>query len=448
MDASWGAVLGVLLLAVLIVQLLSWLRPRPVAADPRLELLQGQVERGLERLAREVREESARSREEFGQRVEVMRRTVDERLRVALEDARAGRQETALALKQFGSGQAEELARLVRTHDQKMELLRTAVQERLQSMQVDNASKLEAMRQTVDEKLHATLEQRLGESFKLVSDRLELVHRGLGEMQTLATGVGDLKRVLTNVKTRGVWGEVQLEALLEQLLTPEQFDKNVVTRPRSNERVEFAIRLPGGEEGGAPVWLPVDAKFPLEDYQKLLDAQDRVDAVAVEAAAKALEVRIRDEARSIREKYIAPPHTTDFGILYLPIEGLYAEVLRRPGLAEALQREYRITLAGPTTLAAMLNSLQMGFRTLAIQKRSSEVWQVLGAVKTEFGKFGEALAHTKKKLQEASNSIEKAEVRTRAVGRKLKEVEALPAAASEVLLADEFAPVTEYEDNE
>lgn len=448
MDASWAAVLGVLLLMVLLVQLLSWLRPRPVAADPRLELLQGQVERGLERLAREVREESARSREEFAQRVEAMRRTVDERLRVALEDARAGRQETALALKQFGSGQAEELARLVLAHDQKMELLRTAVQERLQSMQLDNASKLEAMRQTVDEKLHATLEQRLGESFKLVSDRLELVHRGLGEMQTLATGVGDLKRVLTNVKTRGVWGEVQLEALLEQLLTPEQFDKNVATRPRSNERVEFAIRLPGGEGDGTPVWLPVDAKFPLEDYQKLLDAQDRADSAGVEMAARALEARIRDEARSIREKYIAPPHTTDFGILFLPIEGLYAEVLRRPGLAETLQREYRITLAGPTTLAAMLNSLQMGFRTLAIQKRSSEVWQVLGAVKTEFGKFGEALAHTKKKLQEASNSIDKAEVRTRAVGRKLREVEALPAATSEALLADELLPESDSEENE
>jgi DNA recombination protein RmuC len=267
-------------------------------------------------------------------------------------------------------------------------------------------------------------------------------------MQTLATGVGDLKRVLTNVKTRGVWGEVQLEALLEQLLTPEQFGKNIATRPRSTERVEFAIRLPGGEDDGSPVWLPVDAKFPLEDYQKLLDAQDRADSAGVEMAARALEVRIKDEARTIREKYIAPPHTTDFGILYLPIEGLYAEVLRRPGLAESLQRDFRVSLAGPTTLAAMLNSLQMGFRTLAIQKRSSEVWQVLGAVKTEFGKFGEALAHTKKKLQEASNSIDKAEVRTRAVGRKLKDVEALPAVVSDALLADELAASIDLEESE
>lgn len=447
MDALWGMVLGLLMLAVLLVQVLSWLRPRPVAPDPRLELLQGQLERGLERLARESREEAARSREEFAQRFEAMRRTVDERLRVALEDARAGRQETGLALKQFGSVQAEELGRLARGHDQKMELLRAAVQERLQAMQADNAQKLESMRQTVDEKLHATLEQRLGESFKLVSERLEQVHRGLGEMQTLATGVGDLKRVLTNVKTRGVWGEVQLEALLEQLLTPEQYGKNIATRPGSTERVEFAIRLPGSEEG-APVWLPVDAKFPLEDYQKLLDAQDRADPAGVELAARALEMRIKEEARTIREKYVAPPHTTDFAILYLPIEGLYAEVLRRPGLADTLQRDFRITPAGPTTLAAMLNSLQMGFRTLAIQKRSSEVWQVLGAVKTEFGKFGEALAHTKKKLQEASNSIDKAEVRTRAVSRKLKEVEALPAVVSEALLAEGLELGAEIEDVE
>jgi DNA recombination protein RmuC len=236
--------------------------------------------------------------------------------------------------------------------------------------------------------------------------------------------------------------------LLEQLLTPEQFGKNIATRPRSTERVEFAIRLPGGEDDGSPVWLPVDAKFPLEDYQKLLDAQDRADSAGVEMAARALEVRIKDEARTIREKYIAPPHTTDFGILYLPIEGLYAEVLRRPGLAESLQRDFRVSLAGPTTLAAMLNSLQMGFRTLAIQKRSSEVWQVLGAVKTEFGKFGEALAHTKKKLQEASNSIDKAEVRTRAVGRKLKDVEALPAVVSDALLADELAASIDLEESE
>jgi DNA recombination protein RmuC len=313
--------------------------------------------------------------------------------------------------------------------------LRLTVETRLTAIQADNSAKLEEMRKTVDEKLHATLEQRLGESFKLVSDRLEQVHRGLGEMQTLAAGVGDLKKVLTNVKTRGTWGEVQLAALLDQVLTAEQYASNVATRPGSNDRVEFAIRLPG-REVGEPVWLPIDAKFPSEDYQRLVDAQERADVVGVEAAGKALETRLKDEARTIREKYIQPPHTTDFAILYLPTEGLYAEALRRPGLAEALQRDQRVSLAGPTTLAAMLNSLQMGFRTLAIEQRSSEVWAVLGAVKTEFSKFGEALAHTKKKLQEASNTIDKAEVRTRAVTRKLKEVEALPAVAAVALIGE------------
>jgi DNA recombination protein RmuC len=249
-------------------------------------------------------------------------------------------------------------------------------------------------------------------------------------MQNLAAGVGDLKRVLTNVKTRGTWGEVQLATLLEQLLTADQFATNVATRPDSNERVDFAIRLPGRDDG-AVVWLPIDAKFPVEDYQRLLDA---TEPATIEEAAKAIEMRIRSEARSIREKYVAPPHTTDFAILYLPVEGLYAEALRRPGLAELLQRDYRVSLAGPTTLAALLNSLQMGFRTLAIEQRSAEVWAVLGAVKAEFGKFGEALAHTKKKLEEASNSIGKAETRTRQLSRKLKEVEALPVSDAERLI--------------
>ncbi|HLO62574.1 MAG TPA: DNA recombination protein RmuC, partial [Azonexus sp.] len=314
--------------------------------------------------------------------------------------------------------------------DERFERLKATVEGRLTAIQADNANKLEEMRRTVDEKLHATLEQRLGESFKLVSDRLEQVHRGLGEMQTLAAGVGDLKRVLTNVKTRGTWGEVQLSALLEQLLTADQFAANVATKPGSGERVDFAIRLPGKGDG-AEVWLPIDAKFPIEDYQRLIDA---LEPAAIEEAAKAIEVRLKNEAKSIREKYVAPPHTTDFAVLYLPIEGLYAEALRRPGLAEVLQRDYRVSLAGPTTLAAMLNSLQMGFRTLAIEQRSAEVWAVLGAVKTEFGKFGEALAHTKKKLDEASNSIAKAETRTRQLSRKLKEVEALPVADSEQLI--------------
>lgn len=324
---------------------------------------------------------------------------------------------------------AQQLAQVSQSLDQRFEQLRQAVEARLVALQAENSGKLEEMRKTVDEKLHATLEQRLGESFKLVSERLEQVHRGLGEMQTLAAGVGDLKKVLTNVKTRGTWGEVQLSNLLEQILTPEQYGTNVATRPGSSDRVEFAIRLPGkGGDGltGTPVWLPLDAKFPIEDYQKLQEAQDRADLVGVEEAAKALENRLKQEAKSIREKYVEPPHTTDFALLYLPIEGLYAEALRRPGLADLLQREYRVSLTGPTTLTAMLNSLQMGFRTLAIEKRSSEVWSVLGAVKTEFGKFGEALAATKKKLEQATNSIGAAEVRTRQIERKLKSVEALP----------------------
>ena len=296
---------------------------------------------------------------------------------------------------------------------------------RLGEIQADTASKLEEMRKTVDEKLHATLEQRLGESFKLVSDRLEAVHRGLGEMQTLATGVGDLKRVLTNVKSRGTWGEVQLGALIEQTLTIEQYQKNVSTRPGSRDLVEFAIRLPGPSADN-PVWLPVDAKFPMEDYQRLVDAQDRADLEAMDGAAKALEARIKLEAKTIREKYIEPPHTTDFAILFLPTEGLYAEVMRRQGLLELLQRDYRVTVAGPSTFSAMLNSLHMGFRTLAIEKRSSEIWNTLGQIKTEFGKFGEVIDATRKKLDAASKSFEVVDVRTRKINKTLSSVEALP----------------------
>jgi DNA recombination protein RmuC len=313
--------------------------------------------------------------------------------------------------------------------------LDTVLKSELGTLRAENTSKLETIRQTVDEKLHATLEQRLGESFRLVSERLESVHRGLGEMQSLASGVGDLRRVLTNIKTRGTWGEVQLEALLDQVLTAEQYARNVSTRPDSALRVDFAIRLPGRSEDG-PVWLPMDAKFPMEDYQRLLEAQERADVGAVEEAGKALELRIKAEARSVHEKYVAPPHTTEFAILYLPTEGLYAEVLRRPGLVEWVQRECKVVLTGPTTLLALLNSLQMGFRTLVIEKRSAEVWSVLGAVKTEFLKFGEALAHTKKKLDEASNSIESAERRNRVLTRKLKGVDALPAVDSERLLPE------------
>ena len=383
------------------------------------------------------------------------------------QSGRVGRDELSLSLKRFGDTLNQQLSQMSESNDRRLSDVRATLEQKLKDIEANNAAKLEEMRRTVDEKLHATLEQRLGESFKLVSDRLEQVHRGLGEMQTLAAGVGDLKRVLTNVKTRGTWGEVQLEAMLEQVLTPDQYAKNVATIPGSSERVEFAIRLPGrhdagrgvglgsghgsghsdGHGGDAPVWLPIDAKFPREDYERLILAQDRADPVAVEEAARALDVRVRNEARTIAEKYVSPPHTTDFGLLYLPTEGLYAEVLRRPGLTDALQRDYRITIAGPTTLTALLNSLQMGFRTLAIEQRSSEVWQVLGAVKTEFGKFGDVLARTKAQLQTVTRSIEAAEVRTRSMSRKLRDVEALPGKAAAGLLgANEESEATDATD--
>lgn len=330
----------------------------------------------------------------------------------------------------LGNMQRTSLEQVSKSNDEKLERVRMVVENRLQLMQKDNNEKLEVMRATVDEKLHATLEKRLGESFKMVSDRLEAVHKGLGEMQTLAAGVGDLKKVLTNVKTRGTWGEVQLGNLLEQIMTPTQYEKNVAVKKRSAERVEFAIKLPNGPDDQTPLWLPIDAKFPVEDYQRLIAAREIGDLVAIEAAGKELVARIKGEAKDIHNKYIAPPETTDFGILYLPTEGLYAEITQRPGLQEQLQREYRVMVAGPNTVAALLNSLQMGFRTLAIEQRSSEVWQILGAVKSEFGKFGDLLDKTHKKLQEASNTIESAATKSRTIERKLDKVQDLPAAAS------------------
>jgi DNA recombination protein RmuC len=342
------------------------------------------------------------------------------------EQTRAAREAQDAALHRFGQSQAEQLRALAEGNDKRMAEVRQTVETKLAAIQADNGQRLEQMRATVDEKLHATLEQRLGESFKQVADRLEQVHRGLGEMQVLARDVGSLNRVLSNVKTRGIFGEVQLAGLLEQVLTPEQFAINVATVPGSGERVEFAIRLPGQRIDGAPLWLPIDAKFPREDYERLLDAQERADPLAAEVAGKALENRLKLEARSIQTKYVAPPHTTDFAILFVPTEGLYAEALRRPGLMEVLQRDHKVMLTGPTTLLATLNSLQMGFRTLALEKRSAEVWEVLGAVKTEFARFGQILARAKKKLNEASSTIDAAEVRTRAMARQLRTVEALP----------------------
>jgi DNA recombination protein RmuC len=344
------------------------------------------------------------------------------------ESSRGGRQELTQSLALFQQSQVQQLTLMQKS-------IGDTLNQQLQQLQKSNADKLDEMRRTVDEKLQTTLEKRLSESFKQVAERLEQVHNGLGQMQKLADGVGSLQRVLTNVKTRGMFGEVQLEALLEQVLTMEQYAKQVETKPRSNQRVDFAIRFPGrGGADGEPVWLPIDAKFPREDYERLLDAQDRADALAAEVAAKALETRIRTEAKSIAESYLAPPHTTDFAILFLPTEGLYAEVLRRPGLMDSLQRDYRVTLAGPTTLLAMLNSLHMGFRTLALEQQASEVWKVLGAVKTEFERYGDWVEKVREQVQKAADTLDRADTRSRQMRRALKNVEALPEGEAQALL--------------
>ena len=401
------------------------------------------------------------------QRLGAMRETIEQRLGVIQEESgkkldqvrqestasvQKAREEVTTALKTFNesvgktitdfvdwqrvqfAGILEQQAKLAESNEKRLGEVRTTVEEKLKSIQDDNAKNLEQMRQTVDEKLQGTLEKRLNESFKLVSERLEQVYKGLGEMQTLAIGVGDLKRVLTNVKARGTWGEVQLERMLEEVFNPDQYDKNVATK-EGGERVEFAIKLPGrGDDKEEIVWLPIDAKFPIEDYQRLQDAQEKGDGDLAEAAAKQLENRIKGCANDICDKYVNPPKTTDFGILFLPTEGLFAEVVRRPGFTELLQREYKVVVAGPTTLWSILNSFQMGFRTLAIQQRSSEVWKVLGAVKTEFGRYGELLAGVQKKLQEAANKIEDVGRRSRAIEKKLRDVQELPVQEAEGVL--------------
>lgn len=419
-----AAVIGALVAVALVLLL-----PGRVAAAARAALgdrLEA-VDRGQERIDRAVREELGKNRAEAGEAAARLR----EELRAAQKDAADA---TLRGLGVFGDrldalskALEQRLASVGEASEKRLEGLRTTVDERLAKLQDDNARRLDQMRQTVDEKLQGTLEKRLGESFKLVSDQLESVARGLGEMRSLASGVGDLKKVLTNVKVRGTWGEVQLGNLLEQMLSPEQYVVNAAPRRDGGERVEFAVKLPGPDDApGEEVLLPIDAKFPMEDYQRLVEASERGDPEAVEAASKALEVRIRGCAEDIHEKYLNPPRTTEFGILYLPTEGLFAEVVRRTGLVERLQREHKVTVAGPTTLAAMLNSLQMGFRTLAIQKRSAEVWQVLGAVKSELGKLGGYVGKVEKKLQEASNALQEIGKRGRAIERRLRDVQALP----------------------
>jgi DNA recombination protein RmuC len=484
------------LLAVAVALLIVLLRKGPEDRSPALDSRLDALEKGLERIERAVREEVAQNREELGKAARDQRQELTESLKVfgdsagqrmmdaanvqkgqlqafseqldafsrasgdkldgvrteSANGAKQLREEVVTTLtkmsetmagtmKDLATAQRDQLGAfsgqivaLTRTTAEQLDAIRTAVEGQLKGMQEDNAKQLEQMRQTVDEKLQGTLEKRLGESFKQVSERLEQVHKGLGEMQTLATGVGDLKKVLTNVKTRGTWGEVQLGALLEQGLNPEQFSANVATKGTS-ERVEFAINLPGpGDSKDEPFWLPIDSKFPLEDYQRLIEAQERADAEAVEAAGRQLESAVKLCARDISDKYLNPPKTTDFAILFLPTEGLFAEVLRRPGLSETIQRQHRVAIAGPTTLWSLLTSLQMGFRTLAIQKRSSEVWNLLAAVKTEWTKYGDVLDAVQKKLNQASNTIEEARVRSKAIGRRLRDVQELPSTEASALL--------------
>lgn len=411
------ALFGLLVLLVVSVR-------RSVSVSENLPNRVDGIEKSLERLERVLREELARGRDEL----QVATRNSREELAGSITllgdsllqrmSGIAGLQKNQLEL--F----AAQLKELTGSNEARFDKLREGVDARLCLMQADNAHKLEQMRATVDEKLHDTLEKRLGESFRLVSERLELVQRGLGEMQNLAIGVGDLKKVLTNVKTRGTYGEIQLSRLLEQILAPGQYEANVETRPGSGQRVEFALKLPGRDAGrqGA-VWLPLDAKFPQEDYLRLLEAQETGNTVAAVDACRQLDRAIREMAKNIRDKYLQPPHTTDFGVMFLPTEGLYAEVLRLPGLFDALQNEFKVMVAGPTTLAALLNSLQMGFRTLAIEKHSSEVWNLLGAVRVEFSKFGTILEKTRKKLQEAGHHIDQAVTRTHVVERKLRDVQ-------------------------
>jgi DNA recombination protein RmuC len=414
--------------------LLLVLLTRGKAASPAEAI--AALERGIRQ---EVTDSGRQGRQELGQTLTQFQVSLSEQVSQSVRTQNAqldafASQLTALR-SHVGETLTQSLSQMNEANARRMMEVRETLDKQITQLQTSNAAKLDEMRAVVDEKLQATLEQRLGESFKQVAERLEQVHKGLGEMQTLAQGVGDLKHLLSNVKNRGMFGEAQLKTLLEQVLAPDQYAEQVMTKPGSRNQVDFAIRLPGRGDDGAPVWLPIDAKFPTEDYERLLLAQEAANPVAVAQATKELTARIKAEAKSISEKYVEPPHTTDFAMMFLPTESLYAEVLRVPGLMESLQREHRVTLVGPTTLMAMLNSLQMGFRTLALEKRSSEVWQVLGAVKTEFGRFGTVLAKVKSQTQTVLNSIDSAETRTRAMGRALRQVEALTDDGADALLS-------------
>ncbi|MSN25769.1 MAG: DNA recombination protein RmuC [Geobacter sp.] len=407
------------------------------------------LEKILERQERFLRDELARGRDETIAGVRHSREEMTGSITVLGDSLLKRMSDIAGLQKNQLELFAAQLKELTISNESRLDKLRDSVDARLRLIQEDNASKLEQMRATVDEKLHDTLEKRLGESFKLVSERLELVQRGLGEMQSLAVGVGDLKKVLTNVKSRGTFGEIQLASLLEQILAPGQYDSNVETIPGSGQRVEFALKLPGREVGQEnTVWLPLDAKFPQEDYLRLVEAQEIGDAAAAGDASKMLDRAVREMAKNIRDKYLEPPHTTDFGVMFLPTEGLYAEVLRLPGLFDVLQREFKVIVAGPTTLAALLNSLQMGFRTLAIEKRSAEVWNLLGSVRSEFLKFGQILEKTRKKLQEAGNHIDQAATRTRVIERKLRDVQDAPGALADELIEPEELDIEDQSDTD
>ncbi len=444
-------ILAGLLVAIFVLQLAILLRPsrtggleQSLREEARLgrselrEQLEGlgrQQDARLETFARALSDLSTRTDQRLDQ------------LRDALgEDARKGREESGLAQQRLSESLGQRLQDMSHRNEQRIGEMRGTLEQQLQTLQRDNAEKLDQMRVTVDEKLQTTLEARLGASFQLVSDRLEQVQRGLGEMQQLATGVGDLKRVLTNVKHRGGWGEVQLEAILEQTLTQEQYARAVKVRPDSGEIVDIAVRLPGRSQDDIPVWLPIDSKFPSEDYERLLDAQEQGDVEGVRVQGAQLERAIRIQAKSINDKYIVPPHTTDFAVMFLPTEGLYAEVIRRPGLVDLLQREHRVVVAGPTTVTALLNSLQMGFRTLAIEQRSSEVWNLLGAVKSEFGKFAGILEKAEKQISTVGRSLGEASRKTRTIERRLRGVESLGSDTSQQLLGDMGAEISDEEE--
>ena len=435
-------------LAVLNALVLIWLalrKPDDSAAkqaEQTSTALQGFLQSSNDKVERELRREITESsrggRQELVQSFATFQQTVvaqsAESTRTQNTQIDAFGQQLGMLQKTLSDTLTHQLSNLSESNARRISEVRETLEKQLAQLQTTNAAKLDEMRATVDEKLQTTLQARLGESFKQVADRLEQVHKGLGEMQTLAAGVGDLKHLLTNVKTRGIFGEAQLAALLEQVFVPDQYAVQIATRPGSKNVVDFAIKLPGRSDSGVPLWLPIDAKFPNEDYERLLDAQGRADVAGAESAGKALEQRIRLEAKSMVEKYVEPPYTTDFAILFLPTEGLYAEVLRRPGLMEALQREHRITLAGPTTLLAIMSSFQMGFRTLALEKRSSEVWQVLGAVKTEFGKFGGMLDKARAQTETVLKTLTDGDIRKRAMDRTLRQIEALPDAQTQALL--------------